>query len=123
MRPRRYLRPTYDIPAIYLYRDPVDFRKQAHGLAVLVEQELGHNPFSGTLYAFTNRQRNKIKCLLWEDSGFVLYYKGLAKEKFKWPKAGDELLPLSGEQINWLLDGYDLNLLKGHKKLHYESIN
>ena len=48
---------------------------------------------------------------------------GNAIEKFKWPKAGDELLPLSGEQINWLLDGYDLNLLKGHKKLHYESIH
>ena len=88
-----------------------------------MEQELGGDPFSGTLYAFTNRQRNKIKCLLWEDSGFVLYYKGLAEEKFKWPKAGDELVPLSGEQINWLLDGYDISLFKGHKKLHYESIN
>ena len=80
MRSPRYLRPAYDMPAIYLYRDAVDFRKQAHGLAVLVEQELGRNPFSGTLYAFTNRQRNKIKCLLWEDNGFVLYYKALAKE-------------------------------------------
>ncbi len=123
MRSPRYLRPAYDMPAIYLYRDAVDFRKQAHGLAVLVEQELGRNPFSGTLYAFTNRQRNKIKCLLWEDNGFVLYYKALAKEQFKWPKAGDELVALSGEQINWLLDGYDISLLKGHKKLHYEAIN
>ena len=51
--------------------------------AVLVEQELGHNPFTGALYAFTNRQRNKIKCLMWEDNGFVLYYKALAEEKFK----------------------------------------
>ena len=123
MRSPGYLRPAYDIPVIYLYRDVVDFRKQAHGLAVLVEQELGHNPFSGTLYAFTNRQRNKIKCLLWEDNGFVLYYKALAEEKFKWPGASDELVQLTGEQINWLLDGYDISLLKGHKKLHYESIN
>ena len=123
MRSPRYLRPAYNMPAIYLYRDAVDFRKQVHGLAVLVEQELGRNPFSGTLYAFTNRQRNKIKCLLWEDNGFVLYYKALAKEQFKWPKAGDELVALSGEQINWLLDGYDISLLKGHKKLHYEAIN
>ena len=115
MRSPRYLRPAHDIPAIYLYRDAVDFRKQAYGLAVLIEQELGYNPFSGTLYAFTNRQRNKIKCLLWEDTGFVLYYKALAEEKFKWPKADDELVPLSGEQINWLLDGYDISLLKGHK--------
>ena len=119
----RYLRPALDIPAIYLHRDPVDFRKQAHSLAVLVEQELGHNPFDGALYAFTNRGRNKIKCLLWEDNGFILYYKALAEEKFRWPKAGEELLPLTGEQINWLLDGYDILQMRGHRKLHFESVN
>ena len=68
---RRYLRPSWDLPEIYLYRQPIDFRKQANGLALIVEQELGHSPFSGALYAFTNRQRNKIKCLMWEDNGFV----------------------------------------------------
>lgn len=119
----RYLRPALALPQIYLYRDPIDFRKQAHGLAVLVEQELGHNPFTGALYVFSNRQRNKIKCLMWEDNGFVLYYKALAEEKFKWPRPDDDLLLLTGEQINWLLDGYDISLLKGHKRLHYEAIN
>tara|TARA_Y100000741_G_scaffold354719_1_gene329342 strand:+ start:9983 stop:10351 length:369 start_codon:yes stop_codon:yes gene_type:complete len=119
----RYLRPALALPQIYLYRDPIDFRKQAHGLAVLVEQELGHNPFTGALYVFSNRQRNKIKCLMWEDNGFVLYYKALAEEKFKWPRPDDDLLLLTGEQINWLLDGYDISLLKWHKKLHYEAIN
>ena len=119
----RYLRPALALPQIYLYRDPIDFRKQAHGLAVLVEQELGHNPFTGALYVFSNRQRNKIKCLMWKDNGFVLYYKALAEEKFKWPRPDDDLLLLTGEQINWLLDGYDISLLKGHKKLHYEAIN
>ncbi len=46
MRPR-YLRPALTMPQIYLYRAPIDFRKQAHGLAALVEQQLGHNPFTG----------------------------------------------------------------------------
>ncbi|WP_158611731.1 IS66 family insertion sequence element accessory protein TnpB [Pseudomonas sp. SSM44] len=110
------------MPEIFLYRAPIDFRKQANGLALLIEQELGRSPFTGALYAFTNRQRNKIKCLMWEDNGFVLYYKALAEEKFKWPKSPDELMPLTGEQINWLLDGYDINLLKGHKMLHYEAL-
>lgn len=119
----RHLRPSVRLPEIYLYRDPVDFRKQAHGLAVLVEQELGRNPFTGALYVFSNRQRNKIKCLMWEDNGFVLYYKALAEEKFKWPSANEELVSLTGEQINWLLDGYDISLLKGHKILNYEAIN
>ena len=119
----RYLRPALTLPQIYLYRDPIDFRKQAQGLAVLVEQELGHNPFTGTLYVFSNRRRNKIKCLMWEDNGFVLYYKALAEEKFKWPKPDEALLLLTGEQINWLFDGYDISLLKGHKTLHYEAMN
>ena len=44
------------------------------------------------------------------------HYKALAEEKFKWPKASDELVQLTGEQMNWLLDGYDISLLKGHNK-------
>ena len=74
----RYLRPSVAMPRIFLYRDPVDFRKSYRGLAALVEQEIGDNPFAGGLYAFTNRQRNKIKLLMCEDDGFVLYYKALA---------------------------------------------
>lgn len=119
---RHYLRPSLETPTIYLYRDPVDFRKQAHGLAVLVEQELGHNPFNGALYVFRNRRSDKIKCLLWEDNGFVLYYKSLAEERFQWPRHSEEIVTLSGQQINWLLDGYDLALLRGHKILHYHSV-
>ena len=118
----RYLRPSWDLPEIYLYRQPIDFRKQANGLALIVEQELGHNPFSGALFAFTNRQRNKIKCLMWEDNGFVLYYKSLAEEKFKWPKPEEQVMTVTGQQINWLLDGYDLSQMQGHKTLQYDGV-
>ena len=38
MRPR-YLRPALTMPQIYLYRAPIDFRKQAYGLAALVERK------------------------------------------------------------------------------------
>ena len=119
----RYFRPALEMPVIYLYRDPVDFRKASQGLAAIVMQELGQDPFAGALYAFTNRQRNKIKCLYWEDNGFVLYYKALAEEQFHWPrKAEDTVVSLTGQQINWLLDGYDISRLTGHKKLHYDTL-
>lgn len=116
------MRPALDQTHIFLYREPVDFRKGPRGLAAIVEQELGHNPFHGGLYAFTNRQRNKIKCLFWETNGFVLYYKSLVEEKFRWPRRCDEVLELSGQQINWLLDGYDIQQMKAHKKLEFESL-
>ena len=116
------LRPSVTLPAVYLYRQPVDFRNGYRGLAAIVERELGHNPFSGQLYVFINRHRNRLKCLFWEDTGFVLYYKALAEEKFRWPRHDQTLLTVSGQQLNWLLDGYDILSLKGHKKLHYESL-
>ena len=87
------------MPEIYLYRQTIDFRKQANSLAPLVEQVFGLNPFSGALYAFTNRQRNKIKCLMWEDNGFVLYYKALAEERFKWPGRRVDALERRADQL------------------------
>lgn len=116
------LRPCPERTRVFLYRQPVDFRKSHRGLAALVELELGRSPFDGALYAFTNRQRNKIKCLLWENNGFVLYYKSLVEDKFHWPKPDDDVITLTGEQINFLLDGYDISHMKPHKQRHYESL-
>ena len=116
------IRPSLSLPQVYLYLKPVDFRKSFLGLSAIVECELGHNPFAGHLYAFTNRQRNKIKCLFWDNTGFVLYYKSLSEEKFKWPKGENDLINITGQQINWLLDGYDISTMKPHKKLQYETV-
>jgi len=116
------MRPAMALTHIYLYPEPVDFRKSFRGLSAIVECELGHNPFMGHLYAFTNKRRTKIKCLFWEDNGFVLYYKSLEEDKFIWPKHEKALMTLNGQQMNWLLDGLDISAMQGHKKLHYDSV-
>lgn len=122
MNTRYALRPSTDLPIIYLYRAAVDFRKSHRGLSAIVQMELGHDPFTGVLYVFRNRAFNKLKILFWENNGFVLYYKSLAEEKFHWPDATSTLCVLNGEQLNWLLDGYDIARMKPHKVLRYESV-
>ena len=116
------LRPSAGLPLVYLYRNAVDFRKGHRGLSVIVQTEFGHDPFAGTLYVFRNRAFNKLKILFWENNGFVLYYKSLAEEKFHWPDSNETLLTINGEQLNWLLDGYDIARMKPHKVLRYESV-
>ena len=64
----------------------MDFRKGINGLSVLVEEQLIHNPFSGQLFVFINRRRDKIKILYWERAGFCLWQKRLEQERFKWPE-------------------------------------
>lgn len=116
------LRPDPSLAQVYLYRDFVDFRKSYRGLSLIVEHELGHDPFSGALYVFSNRNRSRIKCLFWEQTGFVLYYKALSEERFHWPTPDTALLTISGEQLNWLLDGFNLSAMQPHRILSYETV-
>ena len=121
--PDHLLRPDHHIPRVYLCVQPVDFRKSITGLSLLVEQALGLDPFAATIYVFINRKRDKVKLLLWEKNGFVLWYKRLEKERFKWPSSQtNETLTITGEELNWLLDGFDLWRNQPHKKLLFQSV-
>ena len=82
-----------------------------------------HNPLSGSLFVFINKRRNKLKILTWERNGFIVWYKRLEEEKFQWPvRSSETVVTLSGEQLNWLLDGYDVWRMKPHKTLDYKYI-
>ena len=108
-----------DIETLYLHRDAVDFRKSINGLVVIVEHEMQLSPFSDALFVFTNKARDKLKILYWDRTGFALWYKRLDKERFKWPsKIGSETLALSHQQLQSLLQGFEV---MGHQKLDYLS--
>lgn len=53
------MRPSAEV-TVYLCVAPVDGRKQAASLALLVEQSLGRNVFEPALYVFTNRRRERV---------------------------------------------------------------
>lgn len=117
------MRPSPELPAVYLCRDVVDFRKGINGLSVLVEESLSLDPFSEQLFVFCNRRRNQVRILYWERNGFCLWQKRLEKARFTWPRQADsEVVTLTGQQLNWLLDGYDVMRLQPHARLQYRSV-
>ena len=117
------MRPSRDLPAVYLCREAVDFRKGINGLAVLVERDLACDSFSTRLFVFVNRGRDKLKILYWERNGFRLWQKRLERERFQWPRhLPGEVITLDGQQLNWLLDGYDLRALRPHQPLGYKTV-
>jgi len=115
------IRPGNDIQ-VFLYADPVDMRKSIDGLSMLVEQEMELLPSMDALFVFCNRNRDKVKMLCWERNGFIVWYKRLEKQRFRWPKV-DETLNLSGKELNWLLDGFDLFNNKPHQTLYFDSVS
>jgi len=111
------------IDAVYLHRDPVDFRKSIDGLSLIVEQTMGLSVFDAAVFVFCNKRRDKLKVLYWDSSGFCLWYKRLEKERFKWPRQDDrETIALTEEQFHWLLRGFDLRQLTPHQTLNYGSV-
>ena len=108
---------------IYLYREPVDMRKAIDGLSAIVAAELGADPLDGSLYAFTNKGRDKVKLLIWHRNGFWVLYKRLHRQRFKWPDwFSDDKLTLSQDQLDLLLDGYDLNGMRPHHALALKHV-
>lgn len=82
----------------YLYTQTADMRKGFDGLSGIVRNEMGRNPLSGDVYIFINRTRNRMKLLVWEVDGLVLYYKRLERGSFE--LMVDDSGSLS-KQISW----------------------
>lgn len=51
---------------------PVDFRKGAEGLAALVRETMGADPFSGAVYVFRAKRTDRIKLIFWDGTGVCL---------------------------------------------------
>jgi transposase len=116
------MRPRDDV-VVYLCREVVDMRKSINGLSILVEEGLALDPFQPALFVFCNRKRDKVKILYWERTGFVLWYKRLEKNRFAWsPPRSDDVVPLSGRELNWLLDGIDVFAMQPHDEVPYETV-
>ena len=116
------MRPSNTLSAVYLCVEPVDFRLQINGLAARVQEALLLDPLSAHLFGFTNRQRNRVKVLYWERNGFVLWQKRLERDRFHWPRGDEATVVMSGQELNWLLDGFDLRQWRGHARLHYAYV-
>lgn len=105
---------------IYLATQPVDFRKQAHGLAIIVSHTFEMDALSEkSLFVFTNKRKTAVKLLYWDLTGYALWWKSLEKDKFSWPEAsGLKTLDLQAKDLKWLLEGVDLSSVKKHERLY-----
>jgi transposase len=95
---------------VYLATEPVDLRRGHDGLCSLVKNRLGLDAFAGHLFVFVGRRGDRVKVLFWDRGGFVLYYKRLARGRFRMPRvpAGADRVVLDGTELAMLLGGFDV---------------
>jgi transposase len=92
---------------VWLAAGITDMRKSFDGLAALVQQSMGHNPFSGHVFVFRGRRGDRIKLLWFSSDGMCLFAKRLEEGKFVWPQATSGVVHLTTAQLSMLLEGID----------------
>lgn len=89
---------------IWVYTEIVDFRKQLDGLVGIIGTEMGLKSEDG-IYVFRNRNRDKLKIILWDRNGFVMGYKRLERGRFDFPEDDDEIIKMDLKQLEMLVSG------------------
>ena len=71
---------------IWLATEATDMRCGFDRLAERVRAVIGQDPLSGHLFVFRSRRGDRLKILLWDRDGFLLWYKRLEAGVFKLPR-------------------------------------
>jgi transposase len=98
---------------IFLCRTPVDFRRAHDGLCAIVRDQFGDDPFSGDVFTFFNKARDRIKLLVWDRNGFWLMYKRLERGTFPFDVQGEgDRIEIRRAQLTMILEGIDARSVK-----------
>ena len=99
---------------IWLATEATDMRCGFDRLAERVRGVIGQDPLSGHCFVFRSRRGDRLKILLWDRDGFLLWYKRLESGVFKLPRVqeGTRSLELRASELAMILDGIDVSKLK-----------
>ncbi len=100
----------------YLYGQVVDMRKSFDGLSGLVTQQMGKDVLSGDVFVFLGKDLSRIKLLVWESGGFVLYYKRLEAGTFALPKPAEGSITLTYSELCLLVEGVEVEVTRRCKR-------
>lgn len=95
---------------IFVARGATDQRKSFDGLCALAQDVLRQDPFSGHVFVFFGRRRDRVKVLVWDRSGFWLFAKRLEAGTFAAVRGTDEAacVELSARDLLLVLEGIEL---------------
>ena len=96
---------------IFVARRPLDMRRSFDGLSAAVIDVIDEDPQSGHLFVFFNKARTHVKCMVWDRSGYWIFYKRLEHGRFRvfdQAVGARGAFELHAHELTLLLEGIDL---------------
>ncbi len=103
------LRELAGVRRIVIVCGRTDLRRGITGLSALIQLNYGREPLvKGTLFMFCGNRRDRIKCLILEDDGWLMLVKHVSNGVYQWPRNTQEARDITPEQFRLLMDGFTL---------------
>jgi len=96
---------------IFVATQPVDGRKGADSLMVIVRDVFGHDVFAGHLFCFFSKRCDCVRIVYWDRSGLALWSKRLERGRFRPAFSADGRLAanaVEAAELGLILEGIDL---------------
>jgi transposase len=96
---------------VFVATQPVDGRKGADSLMVIVRDVLGHDIYGGHLFVFFSRRCDRVRIVYWDRNGLAMWSKRLEHGRFRPSFSADGKLTASAieaAELGLILEGIDL---------------
>jgi len=101
---------------VFVCLEATDMRKGFDGLVAVTRERLEEDPFSGHMYVFFNRRRDRVKMLFWDRSGLCIWYKRIEKGRFRLASLdayrNGHRAEIEAAELALILEGIDLSQAK-----------
>lgn len=96
---------------LFVASQPVDGRKGADSLMVIVRDVFGQDPLSGHLFIFFSKRCDRIRVVYWDRNGFAMWTKRLERGRFRPSFSTDGRLAaaaIEAAELALIVEGIDL---------------
>jgi len=96
---------------LFVASQPVDGRKGADSLMVIVRDVFGQDPLSGHLFVFFSKRCERIRVVYWDRNGFATWTKRLEIGRFRPSFSADGRLtsmPVEAAELALIVEGIEL---------------
>ena len=96
---------------LFVATQPVDGRKGADSLMVLVRGVFQQDPLSGFLFVFFSKRCDRVRVVYWDRNGFAMWTKRLEKGRFRPAFSADGRLASSAieaAELALIVEGIEL---------------
>lgn len=96
---------------LFVATQPVDGRKGADSLMVIVRDVFGHDPLSGHLFIFFSKRCDRVRVVYWDRNGFAMWTKRLEHGRYRPAFSADGRLgpaAIEAAELALIVEGIDL---------------